>query len=263
MTHSTEGGGGIEPIYRSSKAAVYQGDVLTVLPQLAPESVHAVIADPPYCSGGASPASRSKTTREKYGFDRVTHRLPDFRGDQRDQRSFRYWSTLWLAHCLHSTVAGGVCMVFTDWRQLPSTSDALQAAGWTWRGVIIWHKIGARPQVGRFTNAAEYIVWGSNGPMTVPVPRCLPGIYSISSPRIRIHITEKPVALLQDLMRISPPSSTILDPFAGSGNAGIAAVTTGHRYIGIELSEHYADQTASRLRALKEEDHTGTHRGEE
>lgn len=247
----------IEPMYRSSNAIVYQGDVLTVLPQLAPASVHAVIADPPYCSGGTTNASRSKSTRSKYVSGGAKHQLPDFAGDQRDQRSFTYWSTLWLAHSLHATVTGGACMVFTDWRQLPATSDALQAAGWTWRGVIIWHKPGARPQRGRFTNAAEYIIWGSNGPMTHgPAPLCLPGIYSVGPPRIRTHITEKPVQLLQDLMHVSPPNSTILDPFAGSGSTGVAAITTDRRYIGIELSRHYAEQTAARLHAIE---HGQTH----
>jgi hypothetical protein len=50
VSHSV-GEGCVEPIYRSSNVAIYQGDVLIVLPQLTSASVNAVIADPPYAPG--------------------------------------------------------------------------------------------------------------------------------------------------------------------------------------------------------------------
>ena len=37
-----------------------------------------------------------------------------------------------------------------DWRQLPAASDALQWAGWIWRGTAVWDKGNSRPQKGRF-----------------------------------------------------------------------------------------------------------------
>ncbi len=91
MSHSV-GEGCVEPIYRSSNVAIYQGDVLIVLPQLASASVNAVIADPPYCSGAANGANRTRQSpHRKYGLSYVAHGLSDFDGDQRDQRSFTYW----------------------------------------------------------------------------------------------------------------------------------------------------------------------------
>lgn len=57
--------------------------------------------------------------------------------------------------------------------------------------MVVWHKPGARPHKGRFTNAAEYLVWGSNGHLGAqPDAPCLPGLYSVTSPRgdERIHI---------------------------------------------------------------------------
>jgi site-specific DNA-methyltransferase (adenine-specific) len=244
--------GSIEPTYRISSADLYVGDVLTVLPHLASESVHAVIADPPYCSGATASAGRiSLSTREKYMTNGAAHVLPNFDGDQRDQRSFTYWSTLWLAHCRRLTTPGGVVMVFTDWRQLPSVTDAIQAAGWTWRGIIAWHKPVARVQVGRFTNSCEYIVWASKGSLSRKGKPPLPGMYSQSAPHYskRIHITEKPVLLLRKLTRIASEGGTVLDPFAGSGSTGVAALLEGHRFVGVELSAHYAEQAAARLDA--------------
>lgn len=182
-------------LYDTPSAQLYTGDALLTLRNLSAASVDAVIADPPYSSGGTTSADRTgQTARGKYVSSNATHTLADFEGDQRDQRSFAFWSTLWLTECLRLTKPRGVCLVFTDWRQLPVTSDALQAAGWVWRGLVVWHKPGARPHKGRFANGAEYLVWGSKGHLGAqPEAPCLPGVYSVASPRgdERVHITQK------------------------------------------------------------------------
>src|SRR5579859_7653963 len=220
-------------IYDSSQAQLYTGDALAVLGHLPSDSIDAVIADPPYCSGGITAVDRtSHTARRKYVSTSAAHTLADCDGDQRDQRSYAYWCTLWLAEALRLTRPRGVCLVFTDWRQLPTTTDALQAAGWVWRGVVVWHKPGARPHKGRFTNAAEYLVWGSNGHLGAqPDAPCLPGLYSVTSPRgdERIHITQKPLLLLRQLIGITRAGATVLDPFMGSGTTGVAALLEGRR----------------------------------
>jgi site-specific DNA-methyltransferase (adenine-specific) len=241
----------VTPIYTSPSSTLYRGDALSVLRDLPAGSVDAVIADPPYCSGGTTPADRTnQTARRKYVSTSAMHTLTNFDGDQRDQRSYTYWTTLWLTEALRLTKPRGVCLVFTDWRQLPATSDALQAAGWVWRGLVVWHKPGARPHRGRFTNAAEYLVWGSNGHLgSQPLGPCLPGLYSIATPRgdHRVHITQKPLSLLRQLLGITTSGATLLDPFAGSGTTGVAAVLEGRRFIGIEKAEAIAVVARDRL----------------
>lgn len=238
-------------LHSSPLTALYSGDALTVLRELPTGSVDAVIADPPYSSGGTTPGERtSQTARGKYVSTNAKHTLADFEGDQRDQRSYTYWLTLWLIEALRITKPRGIAMVFTDWRQLPSTSDALQAAGWVWRGLVVWHKPGARPHKGRFANAAEYLVWGSKGHLGAqPQAPCLPGVYSVASPRgdERIHITQKPLLLLRQLTGITAPGATVLDPFMGSGTTGVAAVLEGRRFIGVEKSPEIATLARDRI----------------
>jgi hypothetical protein len=41
----------------------------------------------------------------------------------------------------------------------------------------------------------------------------------------------------------------VLDPFFGAGTTGLAAQKLGRRWVGIEISEQYADMAALRLRA--------------
>lgn len=77
------------------------------------------------------------------------------------------WAAEWLYLARRAAKPGAPVCMFIDWRQLPCASDALQWAGWIWRGIAVWDKGNSRPQKGRFRQQAEYIVWGSNGDMPV------------------------------------------------------------------------------------------------
>lgn len=62
------------------------------------------------------------------------------------------------------------------------------------------------------------------------------------------HPTVKPVSLMRWLARlVTPPGGIVLDPFMGSGTTGIAAVTEGFRFIGVEQSEEYAEIARKRI----------------
>ncbi|MYT17493.1 DNA modification methylase, partial [Streptomyces sp. SceaMP-e96] len=76
----------------------------------------------------------------------------------------------------------------------------------------------------------------------------LPGHYIASQPRKgRVHITQKPVEIMQQLVQICPEGGTVLDPFTGSGSTGVAALREGRNFVGVELSSHYADVANKRL----------------
>ncbi|MFC5099752.1 DNA-methyltransferase [Kibdelosporangium philippinense] len=159
-----------------------------------------------------------------------------------------------LSDCLRITKPGGHLLVFSDWRQVPMMSDALQVAGWIWQGTLVWHKPISRPRRGGFKAAAEYILWGTNGKFDASREVYLPGLFSASQPRghQRHHITQKPVeGLLAELVQICPPGGVILDPFAGSGSTGVAAIQAGRGFVGIELSAQYHEVANQRITAAK------------
>ena len=236
-----------EPYYADDTVTLYGGDALAVLRELPSGSVDAVITDPPYSSGGMFRGDRVSSTGTKYTDSDSIRELANFTGDNRDQRGYAYWTALWTSEARRVTREGGAVIMFTDWRQLPTTSDALQSGGWIWWGVIPWLKPQARPQLGRFTNQAEYAVWGLNGPKPIE-GSVLPGWYQVAAPRDRDHQTQKPVLLMRELVKIVPDGGTVIDPFMGSGTTGVAAMLERRRFIGVEMVEHYQRVAERRIR---------------
>lgn len=97
------------------------GECLDVLRSLPDASVDAVITDPPYSSGGQFRGDRMADTTTKYVQSGTDIQRANFSGDNRDQRAFSYWCALWLSECLRVAKDGAPIVLFTDWRQLPTT----------------------------------------------------------------------------------------------------------------------------------------------
>jgi DNA modification methylase len=63
-----------------------------------------------------------------------------------------------------------------------------------------------------------------------------------------LHPTIKPLALMRWLVRMAvPEGGVVLDPFAGSGSTGVAAVLEDRRFLGIEREGNYVDIACARL----------------
>jgi site-specific DNA-methyltransferase (adenine-specific) len=231
---------------------LYLGDALSGLLELPDAFVDGTVTDPPYSSGGQFRGDRlGKVTTKYLNSDSSTREyLPQFAGDNRDQRAYLTWSALWMGQALRVTKPGRALCCFTDWRQLPTTTDAIQAGGWVWRGVAPWIKRTYRPAMGRIAAGAEYVVWGTAGASADDeAVGCIPGWVLCSTPvgDDKVHVTQKPVEVMRWLLGIVPAGGLVLDPFAGAGSTGVAALATGRRFIGWEMTEENAEQAARRL----------------
>ena len=228
-------------------ATLYHGDALRIIPTLS--GVDAWITDPPYSSGGQFRGDRTQKTSIKYvNTDSHFTCRDEFSGDNRDQRAFLAWATMWMADALYASKSGAVFLGFTDWRQLPTMTDALQCGGWVWRNIVTWWKPGVRMQRGRFSSSAEYVVYGSHG---VPIegeksPQNVLQFAPVGGEE-KEHIAEKPAALLDALCGITLPGALVADPFMGSGTTGVACVKTGRRFVGVELGKTNFDIACERI----------------
>jgi site-specific DNA-methyltransferase (adenine-specific) len=248
----------------SARYTMLEGESLGVMMTLPDACAAAVITDPPYSSGGFTRGDRMAGTTNKYVLTGTQIERPDFAGDNRDQRGYLKWCTLWLDECLRITRPGGSLLMFTDWRQLPTTTDAVQAGGWVWRGIVPWDKgDGTRPRRGGFRSQAEYVVWCTAGGARDDVDECLPGwlhvldgavepgwIHAPVTQADKHHITGKPTELMRALSHVCHPGELIFDPFAGSGTTGVGALLEGRRFLGVEKMPSYAAIARHRLASV-------------
>ena len=75
---------------------ILHGDTLQLVQAFQPGIFDALITDPPYASGGTKQNERNRTTNQKYSSMRAENALPDFDGDNKDQRSWTHWMAEWL-----------------------------------------------------------------------------------------------------------------------------------------------------------------------
>ena len=79
-------------------------------------------------------------------------------------------------------------------------------------------------------------------------------MFRYGNPQNRVHVTEKPLQLMKDVVQICEPGGRILDPFAGAGTTILAAAQQGYQAVGIEVTDAYFQLGTERVReALKEE----------
>ena len=231
---------------------IHNCDCLDYLATVAPGTFDAVLTDPPYSSGGMYRGDRTMKTSTKYQSTGVHDIKPEFFGDTRDQRSLERWCATWMRECWKVTKDGGFLFCFIDWRNLACVIDALQVAGWVYRGVFPWIKPNTRPQKGTFQYNTEFVVYGSRG--AVPQIEKYAKGYFEKMPlptKKRIHATEKPVQLLEYLLQFVPEGGLVFDPFAGSGATGEACRNLGLGFEGCELSEEYALLANARMDELE------------
>jgi site-specific DNA-methyltransferase (adenine-specific) len=73
-------------------------------------------------------------------------------------------------------------------------------------------------------------------------------VIDIASEGGTVHPTQKPVALMEYLIRTyTNEGEVVLDPTMGSGTTGVACVNTGRKFIGIEMDDTYFEIAKTRI----------------
>lgn len=233
----------------SEPVRVVQGDALEVIATIPDGSIDAVVMDPPYCSGAATEAGRGSATHQ--GLRSETIRSGRF--DWFDADNMTTSGLVWLLRSIaveasRVLVPTGSVLTFCDWRMVTALAPAMESAGFRLRNLVVWDKghfgcgSGFRPQ----------------HEMVLHLTRRAPDFYAanvgnvVRSKRVqsadRDHPTEKPVDLLEQLISVvCPAGGVVLDPFAGSGTTGVAAVSEGRRAILIEKDATHAETCRRRV----------------
>lgn len=248
-----------KPYYQDDSCTIFHGDCESIMSAMIEQNsgggehiFDCVLTDPPYSSGGMMRSDKNLKTSAKYRLSNVAKKDAEFSGDSRDQRALTLWCSYWMSDALALTRPGGAIISFIDWRNLPCLVDAVQVAGWVYRGIAVWDKMVGRPDKAWFRAQAEYMILASNGALErgADAPGiCQSGVLRhIVKNDEKEHITGKPVELMRDILRTRQDWKNIFDPFMGSGTSLRAAKDLGLKAVGIEKVEAYCEIAAKNLR---------------
>lgn len=230
-------------LYEGSQVTVVHGDAREVLPALERESVDCLVTDPPY-----GQAWRSNSRAERFDpiagdeTDESARELLDavtqdaIRALRRNRHAYSFGIPL--QHDLVSSTAELV------WDKHLFNGGNLSLPFGSAHELIYMHVRAADRH-----NAAKGV-----GGLSARLRRG--SVLRVTRPnakQVKRHPTEKPVELVRQLVESSTVlGDLVLDPFAGSGSTGVAAVLTGRRALLVELDERYATIAAERCSAAEE-----------
>jgi site-specific DNA-methyltransferase (adenine-specific) len=240
---------------------IFNEDALAGVARLADESVDLIVADPPYGLG------------------------KDYGNDSDHVRGVAYveWTRKWVELYLPKLKPAGSFYIFLTWQHSPEVFSYLKTR-LTMVNEIIWDRrvpsmggsvrkfSSVHDTIGFFVKGKDYhfdldavripydpvtkkarsrsIFVGSKWLELGYNPKDLWSISRLHREHAeRVdHPTQKPLELIERIVRVSAPvNGLVVDPFAGSGTAAVAAQRNGRRFIGFELNPDYHSTALGRL----------------
>ena len=151
---------------------------------------------------------------------------------------------------------GGTLICFYDLWKLTVLKDYFDNAKFKQIRFIEWIKTNPVPlnsKTNYLTNAREIAVLGVKKGKPTFHSEYDSGIYKypICHDKGRFHPTQKPLALIEDLvLKHSNENDIVVDCFSGSGTTAVAAYNNNRNFMGCELSEDYYKKSIDRLSGL-------------
>ena len=221
------------------------GDCLEVMKEIPDNSIDLVVTDPPYNASVRGGDLEGIFAKRRPGRDAGRREYGSWDYDYVPQKTVqqinRILSKNGQAYIFCSSHLLG------EWlRVLPLYFDATM--------VIDWVKPDPVPSVRQrqWCSANEFIMWTRRGHYVFNYLEhgmmFSWQLYQAPKGNERVHPTQKPVKLIEKIIRVSSDKERIiLDPFLGSGTTAVAAKRLGRKYIGIEINPDYCRIAEERL----------------
>jgi DNA modification methylase len=212
-------------------ATLYLGDCREILPTLDP--VDSVITDPPYGVGFKYESHDDRPEAYEIGYGK--------------------WLMQILTMCETVSAPGAPVFVWQsgtniknfsawferDWRLFCAAKNFVQmrptAMQWSFDPIVVWWTEGGKPWSAgtaskdfHIANTAPVIGQKSNIERGHPCPRPLDQVEHIITQWVK-------------------PTGIVLDPFMGSGTAGVASVRNGRKFVGVEIEPKYFEIACRRI----------------
>ena len=219
--------------YKDDKGMLFNGDCLDIMKNIPNNSIDLVLTDPPY------------------GIDLTPQRNG---GKFKDTKIKNDDNLDWLDSYVKEIyrISKNICVFFCGWQHIDKFKIAFEKR-FVIKNILIWDKDwfgmgnNYRPNY-------EMILLCCKTNFTIPSNNKSNILkYRRLSPQKLLHSCEKPIPLLEDLIKeLSKENNIVLDSFFGSGSTIETCILNNRKYIGIELDREYFEKTKDRIRKIIE-----------
>lgn len=163
--------------------------------------------------------------------------------------------TAWIDSADKLLKKDGNLVIFNSWQNMGIFTQYLEFKGYLVKQMITWKKSNPMPRNRDrlYVNSCEYAIWATKGKgWTFNRQRDTYENaifeYPVVHSKNRIHVTEKPIELIKDLVKIhSNEGDILLEPFSGSGSLAKACQETNRNFIAFELDKEYYQKSCERI----------------
>ncbi|WP_312145332.1 site-specific DNA-methyltransferase [Brevundimonas sp.] len=223
--------------------SVIQGDCLAKMANMADGSVDLIFTSPPYNlgEGGRQFGAMWKNAKLQDGYASYSDDMP--------YEEYVAWQKRFLLECWRLIPDDGA--IFYQHKNriqkgvLRTPHDLNPSL--PIRQVLVWARGNGMCFSHRFLTPSHEVIYVFAKPkFRFRKSHGLKDILNIQPERNNAHPAPFPVELPRQIIAATN-AKVILDPFAGSGSTGVAALVEGRRFIGIELDAGYVEKTKARL----------------
>lgn len=215
---------------------LYEGDALTLLPQVPDRSIDLIVTDPPFAIDFRA---------QRLNYNRTgSNVIEGYREIQKEE--YGEFSRAWIAQAERVLAPAGSMYIFSGWNRLRDILEGIDAAGLTTINHIIW-----KYQFGVFTKK-KYVTSHYHILFVVRDPKHYTfnkidhypeDVWFINREYWkgrRKTPTKLPPGLVKKILEYSSnPGDLVLDPFLGSGTVAVVAQNEGRRFLGFEIVPEY------------------------
>ena len=239
--------------------SLYNADCMEVLPKLEDKSIECIITDLPYNEVTSFGEERAKYKGQLRNLDKgkadiLTFDLNEFLKEV-------------------ARVSNGCVYLFCGYNQLTQIYNYFQNNKDFMCRVCYWHKTNPSPMNGQhmYLNAVECIVFAKRRKTTFNA-KCVHNwfefeqdeeyiefikhkeVFEVATKKSKMHPTEKPIILLQQMILDSTVEfDRVADFCGGSFSTGLAALELNRSFLGVELDETYFKLAKERIEKFEKE----------
>ncbi|QSR35652.1 hypothetical protein CFI10_11690 [Marinobacterium iners] len=234
------------------KYSLINNDCIVAFKDIPDNSIDLVVTDPPYkiTKGGCS---KIKNGTECGGF--LSKRNSLTQEHSKNGKLFKHNEIKfsdWVPEVFRVLKDQSHCYIMVNDRNMQEILNEGTKAGFKIQNILIWKKDTHTPNRYYLKNS-EFIVMFRKGKAKSINNMGTKSIIEINNIKRghKQHPTEKPLELLKLLIDNSSKSEEIvLDPFMGSGSAGVASILLDRWFIGIEKDESFFEVAEDRINSV-------------